>query len=266
MQSRLLYATMFLLCLLIGYQTGLSISVAGASPENALLSPYPGLDVNESTAGRPAATLPNGQRNLLLITTDNLEASAPRLEGIWLLSYVANRTRLTFLPVYPGRADPPASQDQVLQDLFHLEASADQATSDAAGDDLTARSRLTLAPAFIEALGAQIPWWSSYIVLDAAALEWFREELVQQAGKDSEGALYRQGVLTNQGALFQAWCWSASHSGENPGLATVLKSHPEHILSDLDRVRLQAEILSLTAQIEKFSCEFPTLSGPGTTP
>jgi hypothetical protein len=251
-------ASVFLLCLLIGYQTGASLDTASLIKNNQPVSPYSGLvaGTRTSTPGKPPATLPNGQRNILLVQADDLKSGSPRLESVWLLSYVANNTRLTFLPVFPGQADMGVASGQSLPDLFELRSYAD---------------RLALSAGFLEALRPQIPWWSSYIVMDATALA----RMVEITSAGSRGRVDGRKVLAGlphawedpraaqdgQAALYQEICWQASHSEVGLGLDGVIERYPGHILSDLEQDYLLAEVRSLSNQMGTFSCEFPTLAG-----
>jgi hypothetical protein len=193
------------------------------------------------------------------MTVDDLESSSPRLDGVWLLSYVPNNTRLTFLPVYPSLAKNESSQKNDLFENFKLKSRQDGREIDAS---------------FLDALGAQVPWWSSYIVLDAVSLSSLDDSnrlgsKMRIDGSTKDNSLPHswedpQAALAGQAALFQEMCWQATRSGGNLSLGKIVEQQPEHILSNLDNDLLRAEIKSLGEHMNTFSCEFPTLTVPGT--
>ncbi len=228
----------FLAFLLAGYQTGASLGATGR------LRPGPQASASLSfphPPGSAAAVLPNGQHSILLIGVDDLKSRTPRLESIWIMSYVANSTRLTFLPVYPGLSEPSR-----LPGLFRFTTSA---------------GRTQLDPAFRDSLREQVPWWGSFLLLDRVSLsEWLndvpgRKEL-PHAWEDPRAA------LLGQADLYQEMCWNPSRSEYGPDLGEVAQRLPGHVLSNLDRSQLSGEINAVSEQMGRFSCEFPTLAVP----
>ncbi len=261
MTRHLFPALLFLMCLFIGYQAGMVLGTRIEARSDRLASlkkaalGYSSLVIQEeaTNSGLPAVTLPNGQRSIVLIGADDLESGSPRLESIWLVSYVPYVTRLTFLPVYPGGSDP--SLDANLAGLFHIVKEGERYTPD---------------PAFLEALRSQIPWWSSYVVFDTVS---FLRTIGGPSGNPGKKESNRQvtelpphawenplEAQAGQAALYQRMCWQASTNDSGLEIEETIRQYPGRFLSDLEADQLVAEMVKLSEHIGAYACEFPTLN------
>jgi hypothetical protein len=240
----LISLAIFFSFLLIGYQTGDSLGVM------AWFKPGPQTSVHLTVPGSPVYTvtvLPNGQHNILLIVADDLKSQSPRLESVWMMSYVANNTRLNFLPIYPSLAEPNEKSGDILPGLFQFSLS---------------QGKVQLASDFQDTLRAEIPWWSSFLLLDRDALiEWVNDapsvHQLPHAWEDSRSA------LLGQASLYEDICWNSSIAEPKSELKNVAQRLPDHVLSNMDRSQMLDEVEAMHEQIGRFSCEFPTMAVPG---
>jgi hypothetical protein len=249
----LLSTLIFITCLLLGYQSGVTLGSQNRFTSGRLVSSS---STNPDRPSTPAATLPNGQRSILWIGIDDLQSSSPRLESIWIVSYVANSTRLTFLPLFPALADNSTGKRVDLSSRFRLHRSS---------------GRAQLGADFLEDLRQHAPWWGSIVLVDRAALG----ELVSAGmGSGSRAGSMDLAELPYtwedpgsavmaQANLLQEMCWNATRSDGSLDVAGLVEQLSGHILSDLDPAALVEELEDVRAQMSRYSCEFPTLAAPG---
>jgi hypothetical protein len=212
------------------------------------------------------AVKPIRQNNILLIGVDDLEAAKPRLEGAWLVLYLAQSPRFTFMPVYPGipaEDGKVTSQDGALAKKFQ---------SDPSGAP---------GPAFFSELKAKGLWWSGYFVVDRYALAEIvdlfnsiagedgatltgsaRVEVVPLTWKNPQRAKQEQARLA-RGLCSVAAHLSVDHISELDDLF-LLFSH--HVLSDIDREQTAAELVGLLIQGGRVTCEFPSMDMSSLSP
>ena len=101
-------------------------------------------------SGRPD----NGQMNLLLILVDELDATEPGLQGVWMLIHDPSGKKVHFMPIYP--AESKFGQD--VRQAVGLEKVNG------------------LSPKLEQLLQKQGLWWDNYLVIDRKILS----RLVQQ--------------------------------------------------------------------------------------
>jgi len=110
----------FIICLLLGLQLSRGNTLNPNSLSETPLSQTP-------TIGNP------NQRNILIIQTDDLSVSAPRLIGIWLLIYIPDRPQTSLILIYPQAQGKNMDIQQKLVNTFALppQGGLDPAFSDA---------------------------------------------------------------------------------------------------------------------------------------
>jgi hypothetical protein len=249
-----LYLAIFLTNLLVGYLGGLR--VFPANPKEAV-----SLAHSESiVADTPIPSLANGQRSLLLITADQLEAREPRLIGVWLVVYVPSDPRLTLLPIFPAPSMKDAGKE--LSDAFRLQNNAGHMSPD---------------PQFLEIVRELIPWWSGYILLDEPAIAEMIDYMVyfEKASQSpnpnhfsqilSELSMWQDpySSLFGQASLYQEMCWGIAWMEAGTTLAQLqdrFAFKQGHFSTDLTADHILAEIQNLRGQAGSIVCEFPTLS------
>jgi hypothetical protein len=248
------YLAIFLANLLIGYLGGLR--VLPASQMEAV-----SMAISDSViANAPIPSLANGQRSLLLITVDRLEAPQPHLTGIWLVLYIPSDPRLTFLPIYP--TPPMKDGGKELTDAFRLNNNGSFTSPDAL---------------FLDLIRKHVPWWSGYILLDESAMVEVVDIMTkgEMASKNSDSNQYSQGMselsidrdpysaLFGQASLYQDICWGVAWMESGTELAE-LRNHfaleEGHFSTDLLPDQILADLQNLRGQGGSIVCEFPTLS------
>ena len=210
----------------------------------------------EQPAQQPAAHIvaesPTGQRSILFVGVDNLNAAAPVVKSIWMLFYIPSSPGLTLAPVYPAMTNDQTQADGALAAAFSMNADGSPSTR------------------FATALIERDIRWNHYAILDQAGLS----TLVDSLGGVDLGAsrLGGQEVLsylssmesdvpTNleiQAALIKSLCVIPGRPDAQidiPALYTLLSDHihtnmgPEWILTDWQSLGLAGGQL----------CKFPTL-------
>ena len=245
------YILLFSSFLLIGYCVGRSaIDFQTASWARHFIS-----SLKNSPNFKPSLPLAAGQRNILVIGVDDLNAPRPRLESVWLVLYINDLPQVTLLPVYPAPAGEGAETGRTLEDLFQLSAGK-------APD-----------PVFLDALQASGLWWSGYILVDEVAVvevvdlvskmsanNWSRTSGVRAVAKVPPAWEDRSASLAGQAGLVQAICRDAQGIASRKDISHLLDLIPRHASTDLNLTRTVSELRSLLSHPDGFSCEFPTLS------
>jgi hypothetical protein len=203
-------------------------------------------------------SIPDRQRNVLLIGVDSFQAEEPRLEGVWMILYLRDTPHFMLVPVYPSQMqdeDHSALVDYNLARLFSLE------------DGQTPNTM------FLQALRDKQLLWNGYIVLDKSALveilamTSFENKITSQGQQpsainlaDIEEAPMR--ALLEQAQLAQELCRNSgamivSDKNRFPGL---LAQASAHIRTDLDLAELAGEVVAALRYGGGISCEFPSLA------
>ncbi len=192
------------------------------------------------------------QHNTLLILVEDLSATSPRLETVWLVAYSVELNQLTFLPLFPA-LNGGASQGQALVAYFALDAPGRPA-----------------AP-FLQALSARHLWWDSYLVVDLETLAALLElgsgvdSPYGQVGSAQTVRLIQdfrqqpQLVLQLQADAIQALCRRTAGIIQVADPQSVLGVMASSSRSDLDWARLQSGWIELRQVGGALACEFPTL-------
>jgi hypothetical protein len=220
--------------------------------------PLPQVTPEMGVANATIAVEPLIQNNILLIGVDNLEASSPRLEGVWLVLYLAQKPQFTLMPIYPVPAEDGKirSQDAALAKTFR----SDQA-------------------AFFSQLEDRGIWWAGYYIFDRHALASIADRIVdlaQDEGKISGRSIARvpsawtdpQGARREQARIVDALCSTAAHlSVDDIGeLDDLFLLFSQHISSDIPREQAAAELVGMLAGDNPITCEFPSLVENGSLP
>lgn len=250
------FLVIFLIALVIGSRSGrnFAMKINGAGWQNKT-------DLVDLTAisntGIPA--LANDQRSILILSTDDLASSSPRLKSLWLLVYVPGNPRLMLLPIYPPPSLEAGDSAIYLANVFKMNLQGENTRLDSA---------------FLEAIRKLIPWWSGYIVLDDLSLEaiidvWNQElsnaDSVNRisASADGKEALSKipapwedlLGAVTGQASLYQDLCEATTSIDPFTNIADLPSHVQKHIVSDLNVSLLLDEFRDLYSVSSGFVCE-----------
>ena len=200
--------------------------------------------------GRPD----NGQENLLLILVDQVDATEPRLQGVWMLIHDPSGNKVYFMPIYPAQSE--FGQD-VKQSVGMGKISG-------------------LAPELEQVLQREGLWWDNFLIIDRETLA----SLVQLAGGIDleDGRLDGQQVigllpiadqdaqtaLDLQARIAQGVCqrFDSMVQNESPQalFELLIGGGTQSVYSDLTH----SELLTSWNRLKKaggMSCYFPTLIG-----
>lgn len=201
-------------------------------------------------------TLDNGQRSLLLAGTSSLGSASPRLESLWMASYLPADSTVQLLPIYPAGKGALSAFEKQLEGSFGL---AEQG------------GRMQLDQEFIDLLEKKNYWWSGYIVFDDVFLAQLirllggvdqdGQALAGTHGLDDIHAVLEQahGAYPAQAALFQSICRSLAAIRPDSDISALLSLAPSHMLTSLEPAQLQAEFSELSSGGQEPACRFPTL-------
>jgi hypothetical protein len=214
----------------------------------------------------PALTFAEGsqpvqQNNILLIGVDDLEAPAPRLESAWLVLYLAQTPHFTLMQIFPGHTSGAGAASSPGGDLASLFQSGSQGSP---------------GPEFFSELKARGLWWSGYIILDRLALAEAIDLIsdlsganVDQALSPGSAAVARvpfawhdpQGAYQGQIELIQKLCSAALnlHTDHIGKLEDYFLLFDRHIMSDIGREQLAAEMVGMLVHNNRITCELPFL-------
>lgn len=236
----LLFALSFIVFVLIGLRVGSAVyRHKGTQP------------VLEKTSTQ-IPKLANGQRSLLLIGIDQIDATEPRLISAWLIIYAPTYQPFTFVNIYPSGAPGEASGSNTLAKTFRL-------TKD---HHLDAN--------FLKVLADRNIWWSGYIVLDEVAtaktIEYIGnientphpingQNVVKGLPHPWENA---QAALIGQAGLLQDICWKVFQLSQFPNLNELYNQVNGHLITDLD-IKLVIDEWQSLALSSSRSCQFPGL-------
>lgn len=229
----------FVGCLSVGFLLGASKNVARAVPNQApeAVQAVPSISV---------LTAPNGQRNLLLLGVDDLQAEQPRLQSAWLILYIPPAPNFTLLPLYP-------------QIPF-----TDSAASLA---NIPVIANGGLDPSMRSSLEAQNIWWHNYAIIDQTALvqgiNWLANDGLDR-GSDVLASLPPtdrdpQGALLVQHNLMKSLCYSQQGANASLEMDKFITSLSGHLITDIGLRQAAAEWKDLFMQGGRFTCAFPTL-------
>ncbi|MGE5223709.1 MAG: hypothetical protein ACM3PY_14825 [Omnitrophica WOR_2 bacterium] len=222
----------------------------------ANLEPTQGVNsspVQAPQAAAPLATLPNGQRSLLVVATSDLTQEQPELVSAWLILFVPPEPHMTLMPLYPSSPTGNEETDSALAAAFRLGPRQHELSQD-----------------FLLALHARDLWWSGYIVMDDYALSHILSALGPENARNLEGTgnisssmQNSQLTLLNQATLYQEVCWRISRPDNADQLIQdkkFIRLMSGHIYSDLSTKDALRELHQLEIPFGGLYCEFPTLS------
>jgi hypothetical protein len=298
---------LFMLCLFFGFRAGRSLAPSfseGAAPQqrsaNIQTRDYPVPDAQSEaelatvlpSAPNPEASIHeentetirftrpsgNGQLNLLVVVVDQLGATTPKLESLWLIVFSPDMPHFMFLPIYPtiqaGAGDK--SSGGSLAEVDGL------LSNTRPGAHLTSR---------LELRGI---WWDVFILMDETGVVDLVNLFSTRALLDSESPVDAQPnaeepqVTTPLDRDWNFFLQSMPSSEENPeaaqwaqyrliqevclrstvaspleiaqGAFQVIRTNPNHIQTDLSLNQVVALWRGHQESRTGFSCEFPSLA------
>lgn len=222
--SRLLPPLLYSLCLLLGAWAGYAIELTTLHPVDT--APFLGVPSTQASAtpsqGVSPRPLPNGQINLLVITTHS-----GKLETIMEIIYIQDYPSILLLPVYPSMSQSP--RDEALAYNFSL----------------TAENRLS--PTFIRLLQEHNMAWSGYVVLDEIASATLGEAFVSPVNRPATAL------------LSDSLCQYGQLASPRTDLSSLYQSLQGHIGSDLQLGSLLADWQTYLGQQPVQACEILSL-------
>lgn len=246
----LLFFSIFICSLVLGYSVSTRFYPAN-------LDRFSGRVRLAAAESRPSiASLDNGQRSILLISTTSINTPRPHLESIWLATYFASDTTIRLLPIFPTGKPQAADFEQRLDISFNVEQG---------------NGERVLAQDFLDVLKNDNYWWSGYIVVDEVALTRMLnlmggielygrtlsgEQTVNDLSNTSVGS---PAAYSSQVAVLQSACRKFQEMPANVDTLQLITLLSNHIYTDLDSNQLQSEMQSLFSNQRKPTCRFPTL-------
>ncbi|HVN56393.1 MAG TPA: hypothetical protein VMT46_18850 [Anaerolineaceae bacterium] len=213
----------FIACLLIGLQAG-SGSLKITDPTHFSSTPSP----------LPSST----QRTILIILTDDLQDSKPRLAGLWTVIYRLDTPRLMLVPLYPAN-----NADELVSSFSLVD-------------------NRSLHPAFLKAVQNYHFAWNGYILIDQSGAEQFLGFLGGDAPKPALIMPWEQwdDALPSQTTLGKAICARLKKQSSQLDLKPVLEGLASaHFRSQISFNDLIQDWKTLTQDQGEFDCEFPSI-------
>lgn len=210
--------------------------------------------------------LATGQRNILIIGIDRLEAAEPRLESIWLALYVPTSPKITLMPIYPS----------LTQNQTGYKTNQDAALARGFGLDDKHKPDLS----FLKSLQDRGLWWNNFIVLDELAMVQvidLTDPVGEKGEMDQEGAYQLNGIRTladlplpwenplaavlSQAKLLADLCHEAPKVQSGTQVETSIFSDQlsHHLVTDINPDQIRKDWSNMMGIGTGISCEFPSL-------
>ena len=183
----------------------------------------------------------NGQHNLVLLLVDDLSASRPRLEGIWLLITLPGDARLTLVPVNPLQENIPLQLDEA------FETTADNHPS----------------PEFLDSIG-ELFLWDAYLVVDQMGIS----SVITAIGAadigldqlDEKSAASMPLSIDQQTSYWQQVCDRLSTIKTGEDIKYLYQQVASNSITNLFWDRLPLNPWQETPEGVVLGCEFPTIN------
>lgn len=191
-------------------------------------------------------TMPtNGQRNILVISVDDLRHKNPSLAGLWLVVYIPEKTNIIFAPIFPNPLESRSHDNSKLVESFALNENDSPSQN------------------FFEQLHQKQLWWHGYLVVDSYAVAEAVKFFNHASGKE-QNPIHRiswnagsSPTLNEQTELLNNLCMQASEMTIETNLGSLLRSIRPHLHTDLDMIPIIQDWRSLISSNSDLVCEFP---------
>lgn len=245
----ILFLSIYAVSIILGFRIGSNLTQNGSAASAFNFSPK---------AMNTIPAMKNGQHNLLIISTDDLSLTEPKLMSIWLVTYFLDDPTVTFLPVYPTVSNGKIITDTELLDSFELAKLNDQHQ---------------ISENFQEYLEQRNFWWSGYILIDQSAYTAVIEMTMQEVN-DGDRVSDDQVGLT-QGDDLQALesvylrdesnmlyiCDQLTQEADSFNWEAFREFAPQHLSTDFDLESMIEEWVGMLASKDKAICSFPLQIG-----
>jgi len=148
MKKAFLLLCLFAACLITGFTLGASAALAREQQARALAGAQVTGQPQEEENQAGIEALPSGQRNILVIGVDDLQADEPALESLWLILYYPPAPGINLAPLFPARLQNDPETGLALDEAFALDENG------------------TPVPAFFESIQRRDLWWNNYMLID----------------------------------------------------------------------------------------------------
>lgn len=236
----LLFFTIFLVSLSLGFRLSSSNSRTRYAPEN-IVSPTPTPD--------PATTVPtfkeSNQRNILAIGVNRADGAEPSLESIWLIVYFHDSPEVNLIALFPSIAEDSAAYNEQIAGSFSL--TAEGAPGEAFWQEIETRAIL----------------YHNYIVFDMDALQ----EITQLMQIDEDYTVnppkWREtplATMRRQAELLDKLCYSFKHGNLIENIYPFLEALEAHFNTNIIQWQIEADWALLTGNRAEMECLFPNLT------
>jgi hypothetical protein len=241
---RIFLIASFLISLLAGFWAGTFIFQEN-TPKTLSQQPY--------TPSQSVSTTPGKQEGIWLIAVDRLSDTdtTPRIQNVWLITYITNYVKIKPLPVYPS--DNPQHDLELIKTFKFT-------------------SNKQIAPAFWDFLAKHGQNVRDYIIFDEVA----EAEVINFYGGVTIEGKYLNGLealaqtpdswndpqasLKGQIAIMDSLCKNIFNTQPAPDLYKLQKKVGNHLLSNLDLDEKSKELQKQIIKGNHIICEFPDLS------
>ena len=190
----------------------------------------------------------NGQRNLIILSIDQIDVPQPNLEGIWLLITLPENPNLTLVPIYPNHQEN-ASFSTPYSEVFSM---------------TTAQLP---SPQFLDLLTEKV-LWDNYLITDRNGTSSILKILQEAAEINAEvanpvGNFWLPEVseltLDQQTQLWKTVCTYLSQVSGPDNIEILLNQVSPYLLTNFDLDDLPLTHLGNQEEVQ-LECDFPTLS------
>lgn len=211
------------------------------------------LDPGSTKALANSNELPNHQKNILVVEVDRLETAKPRLISVWLMLYIKNTPKITWMPLYLASSDNKGDSSfrNIITDKKFI-----------LGENKT------LPTQFESSLRKNDIWWHGYIITDQQGINRLTELLkssphttISNSELDVEAinavSLLPKSAMQEVNKI-ENICNLSSYL-ENPMVIKTWFDDGQNLTTDLPTEELVTQWIALIGKQTNLTCEFPSL-------
>lgn len=231
----LAFFLVFFLCLFTGIKMGSKLSQKSAGVVEIQNTPR----VFDVFRG-------GNQRNILIIGTKQIDNPNSQLEGLWLLIYYRDTTKIDFIPIFPSIREEDILRNQLLAGAFSIDTNGEPSQN------------------FWDYLSTRDILWHNYVFLDEAALKAISNLAgIYSANDGSQFVSWTEDTATalrNQSTYIDKLCDQFIAGNFPEDLTTFVTHLTPHLITDFTTNQINSEWQLFLTNRSDIACKFPTLS------
>jgi hypothetical protein len=198
------------------------------------------------------ATSPVEQRNILIISTEDVTSSNNELKSIWLMIFYSDSPRIDLFPIFPMTGNGSESENIAFAESFNLKPNGEPTSK------------------FWNQMKTLKTWWDGYVVLDEtsiANLMVYYDGDVSMAFEKAKEYLDEiplwfedpQTAQSEQTEMIGVHCQRFTRSGDKVDLIPLIIGFSQHAYTDMTYAQLFGIWQTIQSKSHSLNCAFPSL-------